>query len=82
MLQYLTERRCDVNISNKDGRTPLLHAGLNGFFDIVKHLVGDCGAYVSVRDRGGQNVKDWAQVCEHKEILAYLLGPFSWSILF
>ena len=50
----------DVNLPDKDGRTPFSHAAAKGRSDIVQLLLGAAGIDVDVKDKLGRTTFAWA----------------------
>ena len=50
----LLENKCDVNITNKCGNTPLIYAALHNNMDTVRALV-EAGCDITIRDNGYKN---------------------------
>ena len=70
---YLVVSGADVNVSDKDGFTPLHAAAQHGFLKIAKFLVS-AGANVNAKDNNGMTPFDLAKSREHEEIIEYLSG--------
>ena len=68
------ERKADVNISSKNGVTPIQDAASEGYVDIVKYLYNH-GADVNCKDREGNTLKKVAKRKEVKEFLDSLDAP-------
>lgn len=53
MLEFLIERKANVNCTDKDGCTALTIACRNGLYDIVIALL-DAGAYINIQVKNSQ----------------------------
>jgi len=60
IIRWLIEIGANCNTADNNGWTPLFHAANNGRLDIVRMLVEDGKASVSVYDIVGRSALDWA----------------------
>jgi ankyrin repeat protein len=72
-IQYLIEKRADVNVRNALGATPFHEAARMGHVDIMKLLLAN-GADINARDNLGNTVMHMAIPLDwHREVLDFLL---------
>ncbi|CCW70903.1 unnamed protein product [Phytomonas sp. Hart1] len=55
------------------GRTPLLLAAICGNIEVVRMLLDECGAELSVVDRNGFSALDLAALCGHASLVSMLI---------
>jgi len=67
----LIEKGADPNLADKDGRTPLMLAAINGNEALVRSLL-EAKAGLSAKDAQGMTARDWA-VKKNKEAVLPLL---------
>jgi ankyrin repeat protein len=73
-VQYLLDKRADINVKNASGTTPLHEAARSGNIEIMKILIGR-GANVNLQDAKGNSVMHLAIPPEvHLEALNLLLA--------
>ena len=73
LLKVLVEE-CHANVEAKDedGRTPLMHASLQGHLTTVKYLVEEGHANVEAKNNDGYTALRWAKGQGKSDVVAYL----------
>lgn len=71
MASLLIEAGADVNIKDKDGKTPLMVAVLNNHEQLVQLLL-DKGADATVKNEFGKGVLEMARVFDRQNVLSLL----------
>lgn len=70
----------DVNAADRQGRTALLCATMEGHTEVVKLLVEEGEADLSVKDLNGADALEWAVDLEHFEIVQLLQAGQSGTV--
>ena len=73
-MKTLINAGCDVNLSDKDGWTPLSVAAFHGHTEVIKLLLAS-GADPSKEVEDGDTAYDKAVAWDHPECAALLKGP-------
>ncbi|XP_064382308.1 fibronectin type 3 and ankyrin repeat domains protein 1-like [Halichondria panicea] len=71
VAQVLIEAGANVSKCDKNGKTPLMLASLNGFKDLVQLLLAN-GADPAVKTKLGMSAKDFAQSFNHQDAVELL----------
>lgn len=71
VASLLIEAGADVNIKDKDGKTPLMVAVLNNHEQLVQLLL-DKGADATVKNEFGKGVLEMARVFDRQNVLSLL----------
>ncbi|KAF6108725.1 fibronectin type III and ankyrin repeat domains 1 [Phyllostomus discolor] len=71
VASLLIEGGADVNVRDKDGKTPLMVAVLNNHEELVQLLL-DKGADVSVKNEFGKGVLEMARVFDRQNVISLL----------
>ncbi|XP_015428082.1 PREDICTED: fibronectin type 3 and ankyrin repeat domains protein 1 [Myotis davidii] len=71
VASLLIEAGADVNVKDKDGKTPLMVAVLNNHEELVQLLL-DKGADANVRNEFGKGILDMARVFDRQNMVALL----------
>ena len=66
-----------VNVTDEDGRTPLMIAANQGHVGICKQLVDLCNANVNLKDDHGKTARDHAVMRKHLNVVKYFDGEES-----
>ena len=74
LMKTLINAGCDVNLSDKDGWTPLSVAAFHGHTEVIKLLLAS-GADPSKEVEDGDTAYDKAVAWDHPECAALLKGP-------
>ena len=67
----LLENKCNPNITNKYGNTPLMEAAYNNKMDTVRALV-EAGCDITIRGDGNMTAAEWAKQEGHDVLAEYL----------
>ena len=71
VVSLLIEEGANVNMRNKDGRTPLHKASIDGHLEIVK-LLFKKGANIHIKDNNGNTALHLVNKKEHPKIAKFL----------
>lgn len=66
MIQALLDAGADINLANRSGFTPLMHAAERGSTDAARMLIRS-GANLSAKSRRGQTALEIAELLKHEE---------------
>lgn len=73
MAEYFISKSANINIQNRDKRTPLHTAvTFEGAYEVVKCLVGH-GARMDIEDKYGETALDIAAICGHLDCFRYMV---------
>ncbi len=67
----LLENQCNLNVTDKDGDTPLIEAVRNNKTDTVRALV-EAGCDIAIRGYKNKTAAEWAKERGHHAIAEYL----------
>lgn len=74
LVEYLISKGADVNLGDRLGLTPLMHAILGQHVDLVRRFTTDLKAEINARDLFGSPALHWAITVRQKTILEMLLA--------
>ena len=76
ILDYLRRMREEkqVNVTDEDGRTPLIMAANQGHLKICKMLIDLCNADVTLKDKDGKTARDHAVMRRKDDVVKYFDG--------
>jgi ankyrin repeat protein len=72
--QLLAKDGVEPNLKDKDGRTPLAWASLNGKYAVVKLLLANDSVDLNCKDEDGQTPLALASLRGHNEVAGLLLA--------
>ena len=67
----LLENKCNLNVTDKWGNTPLIYAARNNKMDTVRALV-EAGCDITIRGDKNKTAAEWAKQRGHHAIAEYL----------
>ncbi len=73
----LLENKCNTNVINKYGNTPLIFAALANKMDTVRALV-EAGCDITIRNGWDKTAAECAETCGYHAIAEYLRSEESW----
>ena len=71
IVMLLLENKCNLNITDRRGNTPLILAAINNKMDTVRALV-EAGCDITIRGEGNKTAADWAKQQGHHDLAEYL----------
>ena len=71
IVMLLLEKKCNLNVTDKDGDTPLILAAWNNKMDTVRALV-EAGCDITIRGDGNMTAAEWAKGAGRHAIAEYL----------
>ena len=71
IVMLLLENKCDVNVTDIDGDTPLIRAARNNKMDTVRALV-EAGCDITIRGDKNKTAAEWARQRGYHAIAEYL----------
>jgi len=67
----LHENKCNLNVTDEDGDTPLIYAARNNKMDTVRALV-EAGCDITIRGEENKTAAEWAKKKGNDAIAEYL----------